>query len=77
MLKALELQKLSNKSSLKEPGGELEAKNCFQKQSWTKYMRQTLAFMCSSALQEKFNFYFSGVFLSIDKTFIFEGTLRL
>ena len=24
---------------------ELEAKNCFQRQPWTKYMRQSLVFM--------------------------------
>ena len=43
MLKALELPKLLNKLILKGPGGELEGKHCFQRQSWPKYMRQTLA----------------------------------
>ena len=31
-------------------------------QSWTKYLRQTLVFIWNSALQEKFDVYFSGVF---------------
>ena len=37
VLKILELPKSSNKLRLKEPGegGKLEAKNCFQIQSWT------------------------------------------
>ena len=34
----------------------------FQRQSLTKCLRQTLVFMCKSALREKFNFYFSGDF---------------
>ena len=36
-------------------------------QSFTKYFRLTLVFMQNSALQEKFNFFFSGVFASINK----------
>ena len=28
---------------------------------WTKYTRQTLAFMSNKVVQEKFNFYFSGI----------------
>ena len=34
----------------------------FYLQIFTKYLTQTLVFMCNSALQEKFNFCFSGVF---------------
>ena len=37
---------------------ELEARNCFQRQSFTKFLRQTLVFLRNSALPEKFNFCF-------------------
>ena len=30
---------------LKRLGGKLEAKNCFQIKSWTKYLKQTLVFL--------------------------------
>ena len=42
--------------------GKLEAKNYFQRQSFTKYLRLTLVSMLSSALCEKFNFSFSKNF---------------
>ena len=38
---------------------EIEAKNCFHKQSFTKCLRLTLVFMQNSALRDKFNFCFS------------------
>ena len=47
--------------------GELEAKNCFQRQSFTKYLKQILVFRWNSALREEFNFFFSGVLVSIKK----------
>ena len=43
MLKALELPKIVKQ--IKGDWGELEAKNCLQRQSWTIYLRQTLVFM--------------------------------
>ena len=46
---------------------ELEAKKCFQRQPFTKYLRQTVVSMGNGALREKFSFYFSKVFTSIDK----------
>ena len=39
---ALELPKFSKKSSLKGVWGELEPKNCFQRQTFIKYLRLTL-----------------------------------
>ena len=42
--------------------GELEAKQCFQRESCTKYLRQTLGFIWNSILREKFNFYFLSDF---------------
>ena len=52
--------------------GDLEAKNCFQRQSFTKYLRLTLAFMRNSALREKF---LRKFFDSINKIFILAGKL--
>ena len=49
---------------------ELEAKKCFQVQSWTKYLRQ-IVFMSNRALQEKFSFHISGVFFQYRKKFDF------
>ena len=36
--------------------------NCFQRQPFTKYLREALVFMWNSVQQEKFNFCFSGCF---------------
>ena len=44
MLKPLELPKFLNKSNLKGRGGELEGKNSLQRQSWQKYLTQTVFF---------------------------------
>ena len=53
---------------------QLRSKNCFQRQSWTKYLRLTLVFMRNSALQEKFNC-FSGVFANVNKILKLGGEL--
>ena len=45
--------------ALKEFGAKLEAKQCFQRQSLTKYLRQTPVFLWNSALKENLNFYTS------------------
>ena len=55
--------------------GKLEAKYCFQRQSWPKYMRQTLVLVWNSALREKFNFNFWAVFATIGKIFIWKERL--
>ena len=39
---------------------KLEAKKCFQRQSFTKYLRQTLFFMLNSALQEQITLHFTS-----------------
>ena len=44
-------------------------------QSFTKYLRLTLVFMWTGALQKKFNFCFSTVFARINKIFTLEGRL--
>ena len=42
--------------------GELESKNSFKRQRFTKYLRLTPVFMWNSTQQEKFNFCFPRVF---------------
>ena len=54
--------KIVQKNKFEGAWGELEAKDCFLRQSWTKYMRQTLVFMWNSAIVGNFNFYFSADF---------------
>ena len=71
MSRALELQKMTKKIKFERVWGELEAKSCFQRQSLTKYLRQTLVFMWNSAIREKFNFYFSGDFCKYWQKFHF------
>ena len=44
-------------------------------QSFTRYLRPTLVFMWNSTLRQKFNFYPSEAFASIDKGFISRGGL--
>ena len=44
-----------------EVWSEVEAKKCFQRQSFTKYLRLALVFTGNSALREKFNVCFSRV----------------
>ena len=39
--------------------GELEAKNCFQRKSFTKYLRQSLFFIINSALEKKITLHFT------------------
>ena len=62
MLKALELPKFSKKSTFQKPEASSKQKNISRDNHSQKNLRQTLVFMWNSALREKFNFYFSGVF---------------
>ena len=49
MWKALELKKFLNQIKFEGIWGKLEAKICFQKQSFTRYLRQALVFMVWSS----------------------------
>ena len=53
-LKSLIATKLANCPKIKFEGDscKLDAKDCFQGQSWTKYMRQTLVSMSYSAIRK-------------------------
>ena len=71
MLKPLELPKFLNKSNLKGRGGELEGKSSLQRQSWQKYLTQTVFFFCEIARYEKNSIsIFQEFFVSIDKSLI-------
>ena len=52
MSETLEPQKLSNK--LKRYGGNRQARNYFQRQSFTKYLRKTLLVLLNCSLRENF-----------------------
>ena len=41
--------------------GKLEAENCFQRESWTKYMKQTLVLIRKNALRESFDFFSANI----------------
>ena len=51
--------------------GILETKNCFQRQSSAKCLRQTLVFMRNSEIRESFDFYLSAFFLLESTKFLF------
>ena len=62
------VKKTVKKIKLEGVWGELEARSCFQRQSFTKYLRQPLIFMFSISV-------FQGIFTSTDKIFILVGRL--
>ena len=62
------------KNKFEEDWSELEARNCFQRQSWTNFMRQTLVFMRNSAIRENFKT-FQQFSASIKKNLGLEGRL--
>ena len=70
-VKDLRVTKIVREIQFEETWGVLEAKNCFQRQALTKYLRKSLVFMWNSALWEKFNFYFQRVFLLVLTKFSF------
>ena len=45
LCESLIVNKIAQKIKFEGDWGELEAKKCFQKKSWRKYMKQTLVFM--------------------------------
>ena len=61
-VKGLRVTNIVKKINWEEVWGELEAKNCLQREPFTKYLRQTLDFKWNNALREKFKFVFSAVF---------------
>ena len=65
MLKPLELPKFLNKSNLKGRGGELEGKNSLQRQSWQKYLTQTVFFFVKWHVTKKIQLVFSKNFLLV------------
>ena len=60
-MKGLRVTKIVKEIKFEGVWDELEAENYFQIQSFTNYLKLTLAFMRNRALREKFNFCFSTV----------------
>ena len=69
MVKGLRVTKTVEKIKVWVSPEQVRIKNMFQRQSWTKYLRETLVLTWNSALWWKVN-YFSTFFVSIDKIFI-------
>ena len=61
-VKDIRVKKIFKKIKFEGVWGSLEARNVFQRQSRTKYLRKTLVFIWNNALQEMFIFYLQGVF---------------
>ena len=61
-VKDFRVTKILKEIKLERVWGDLESKKCFQRQSFIKYFRPTLVFLCNSALPEKFNFCFLRLF---------------
>ena len=57
-MKGLKVTKIVKEIKFKGVWGELEAKYCFQRQSFANYLRLTLVFMKNRSLLEKLNFCF-------------------
>ena len=57
-VKGIIVTKTLKKFKFEVAWSKLEAKPFFQRQSWIKYLRQTLVFMWNSAIRENFNLYF-------------------
>ena len=66
--------KISKQIKCKGVWGELEVKKCFQRQSLTKYFRQTLVSVWKSALLEKLMSVFQETFAT-EKIVILGGGL--
>ena len=61
----------SSKIKLQWASTKLEVKSCFQRQSWTKCLRQTLVFIWNRALRQNFDLYFLAVFRYYQQNFYF------
>ena len=68
--KSLRVNKNVKEIKLEGVGCNLEAKKCFQRIPFTKYLRLTLVFILNFVLWEKFNFCFAQFFGSINKILI-------
>ena len=69
-IKGLRFTKVVKQIKLEEVCGELESRNCFQRQWFKKYLRQTLGFMWNRALRQSAISVFQDIFASTDKIFI-------
>ena len=53
-VKSIIMIKIVPKTTLGGAWGKLQAGNCVRRQSWTKYMRQTLVLMSNNTVRESF-----------------------
>ena len=60
-MKGLSVTKIVNEVKFEGVLGELEAKKLFQRQTFSKDLRQTLVCMRKREIRESFNFYFPAV----------------
>ena len=60
-MKGLSVTKIVNEIKFEGVWGELEAKKLFQRQTFSKDLRQTLVCMRKREIRESFNFYFPAV----------------
>ena len=74
--KGLRVTKIMKQIEFEGAWDELEAISCFQRQSWPKYIRQTLVLVWNSAFWEKFNCNFWTVFGLYVQTFNFGRDTR-
>ena len=74
-MKGLWVTEIENKIKFEEVWGKLEAKNCFQRQSFTQYLRQTLVFMWNCKIRESLISIFHQSFAGNNKIFILGGGL--
>ena len=65
-VKDIRVTRVVKQTKFEEVWGRLEVRNCFQRQPFAKYLRQTLVFMWNSTLQEKFTFLFQQFFANVD-----------
>ena len=61
-VKGLRVNKIVKEIKFEGIWGELAVKKCFQRQSFTKYLRLTIVFMWNSALRKNSNICISRVF---------------
>ena len=74
-MEGLRVTKIIKKIKFEGVWGKLEAKKCFQRQPFTKYLRLTLVSMWNSAHGKSLISVFQKFLASIDKVFILAGGL--
>ena len=74
-MKGVRVTKIVKENKFEGVWDELEAKNCFQRQSFTKDLSLTLVFMRNSALRSSLISAFKEFYANINKVFLLAGRL--